>query len=84
MNKRIDELFGQAMDKAFPETWTSLNNEQLMRLKEKFSELIVQDCVYAIELVKQYRYDRYDPLATQKTIVEECQYQIKQYFGIEE
>jgi hypothetical protein len=50
---------------------------------EKFAELLIKECVYAIELVKQYRYDRYDPLATQKAIVEECQYQIKQYFGVE-
>jgi hypothetical protein len=45
MNKRIDKLFGQALDEAVPETWTTLNPAQLTRLKEKFAELIVRECV---------------------------------------
>ena len=43
MNKRIDELFGQALDKAVPETWSELNPKQLSKLKDKFAELILQD-----------------------------------------
>lgn len=49
MNKRIDELFGKALDEAVPETWTVLNPEQLSRLKIKFAELIVRECVQSIE-----------------------------------
>jgi len=45
VNKRIDELFGQALDAAVPETWTTLNPVQLMRLRDKFAELIVKECV---------------------------------------
>ena len=44
MNERINELFGQALDDAVPETWTTLNPAQLSRLKEKFAELIVKEC----------------------------------------
>jgi len=44
MNQRIDKLFGQALDKAVPETWTTLDADQLSRLKDKFAELIVQEC----------------------------------------
>jgi len=44
MNERINELFGQALDEAVPETWTTLNPAQLLRLKEKFAELIVREC----------------------------------------
>jgi hypothetical protein len=44
MNERIDILFGQALDKAVPETWTTLNSNQLDRLKDKFAELIVREC----------------------------------------
>ena len=44
MNERIDKLFGQALDEAVPETWTTLDADQLSRLKEKFAELIVEEC----------------------------------------
>ena len=44
MNERIDKLFGQALDRAVPETWTTLDADQLSRLKEKFAELIVSEC----------------------------------------
>ena len=44
MNKRIEELLGQAYDEAVPETWTTLSSEQLGRIYEKFAELIVQEC----------------------------------------
>ena len=49
MNKRINELFGQALDQAVPETWTTLNPAQLSKLKEKFADLIVQECIHAVE-----------------------------------
>ena len=44
MNERINKLFGQALDEAVPETWTTLDPTQLSRLKEKFAELIVREC----------------------------------------
>ena len=44
MNEQIHKLFGQALDEAVPETWTTLDADQLSRLKEKFAELIVRDC----------------------------------------
>ena len=44
MTQRIDELFGQALDQAVPETWTTLDPVQLSRLKNKFAELIVKEC----------------------------------------
>ena len=45
MNERINELFGQALDAAVPETWTTLNPIQLARLRDKFAELIVKECM---------------------------------------
>ena len=44
MNERIDKLFGQPLDQAVPETWTSLTPAQLSKLKDKFAELIVREC----------------------------------------
>ena len=44
MNERTADLFAQALDEAVPETWTTLNPVQLMRLRDKFAELIVREC----------------------------------------
>ena len=44
MNDRTKELLGQALDSAVPETWTTLTPEQLVKVSEKFAELIVQEC----------------------------------------
>jgi hypothetical protein len=49
MNERIDKLFGKALDAAVPETWTVLNPEQLSRLKTKFAELIVRECMNVLD-----------------------------------
>lgn len=76
MNKRIEELLGQALDLAVPETWTTLTPEQLAKVSEKFAELIVRECAkvcrtqpneYAMEL------DR-----------ENCASAIEEHFGVEE
>ena len=48
MNERINELFGQALDQAVPETWTTLNPAQLSKLKNKFAELIVRECAEVV------------------------------------
>ena len=69
MNKRIDELFGKALDGAVPETWTALNMEQLTRWKDKFAELIVHECT---NIVLHY------------TDVDEGVAVAKKHFGVEE
>ena len=73
MNERIRELFGQALDQAVPETWTTLNPTQLSKLKEKFAELIVRDCCDFIEAGHHSMVDRLS-LSTY----------IKKHFGVEE
>ena len=45
MNKQIEKLLGQALDSEVPETWTTLTPEQFTKVSEKFTELIVQECV---------------------------------------
>ncbi len=73
MNERITLLALKASD---PKTgWLD---------RQKFAELIVRECVEQMELVRKYRYDRVQPLENQQTIIDECQYQIKQHFGVEE
>ena len=48
MNERIERLFAQALDLAVHETYTTLDSTQLTRLKDKFAELIVLECVTAV------------------------------------
>ena len=44
MNERIKELACKALDRAVPETWTTLTPDQLEKVQEKFAELIVREC----------------------------------------
>ena len=68
MNERIEKLLGQAYDEAVPETWTTLSSEQLGRIYEKFSELIVRECSAYVE-------------GTGNWLVA---MEMKQHFGVEE
>ena len=44
MNERIDQLWGQALDRAVPETYSRLSYSQVLKVKQVFAELIVQEC----------------------------------------
>lgn len=68
MNKRIDELWGQALDKAVPETYSSLSLDQVEKVKQVFAELIVRECI--------------EIAADQSAIRPE--YRIRKHFGVEE
>jgi hypothetical protein len=48
MNKIVDKLFSQALDKAVPETWTTLDQDQLARLKDQFAELIIKETMQVV------------------------------------
>lgn len=82
MNERINELFGKALDEVVPETWTTLNPAQLTRLKEKFSELIVRECM---TIAKNWE----DQLENANSLSESnavgiVAYRIARQFGVEE
>ena len=68
MNEHIDRLFGKALDLSLPETWTTIDQEQLARFKDKFGELIVRECAEVAE-----DYDGAHYVGTT----------IKQHFGVE-
>ena len=74
MNERIEKLFGQALDQAVPETWTMLTPAQLSKLKDKFAELIVRECMKAAD----------EGMAQVTMRVEWPSYHIKKHFGVEE
>lgn len=49
MSDKINELFGQALDEAVPETWTTLDPMQLTKLKTGFAQLIIDECARAAD-----------------------------------
>jgi hypothetical protein len=49
MNERIDQLWGQALDQAVPETYSRLSYSQVLEVKQVFAELIVQESISALE-----------------------------------
>jgi len=81
MNERINELFSEALDGAVPETWTTLDANQLNRLKEKFAELIVRECANAAyqSLYEDRIFDD-NPHIIRTRVMDD----IKKHFGVEE
>lgn len=41
---RIEEIFGHALDKTVPQTWTSIGADDLSKFSRVFAELIVREC----------------------------------------
>ena len=83
MNERIEQLFGQALDQAVPETWATLNPAQLARLKDKFAELIVRECIGCCEQVISDPVPNYY-IDTWLNGGSQCIDEIKQHFGVEQ
>ena len=48
MNERIDQLWGQALDRVVPETYSQLSHSQVLKVKQVFAELIVQECARVV------------------------------------
>jgi hypothetical protein len=71
MNKRIKELYGNALDKAVPYTWHNLDHAEVEKIMKEFAELIVKEMLQTCE-------DH--PAWTGRMIGE----QIKQHFGVED
>ena len=82
MTNRIDELWGQALDKAVPDTYSSLSWTQVEKIKQVFSELIVEkfDDILVLELVDCI--GNQDKQAEQR--IERLRERVKTYFGVEE
>jgi hypothetical protein len=48
VNERIDQLWGQALDRAVPETYSRLSYSQVLKVKQVFAELIVRECALVV------------------------------------
>lgn len=90
MNNRINELFGKALDKAVPETWTEISPAQLLKIKDKFAELIVKECLDVASHQKEWVenqvvFDDRDKFWNRARI-QQSQHivdKIKEHFGVE-
>jgi len=71
MNERIDQLWGEALDRAVPETYSRLSYSQVLEVKQVFAELIVQECAEQVDWILA------EGGKTQGDL-------IKQHFGVEE
>ena len=72
MNKRIDELWGQALDRAVPDTYSSLSWTQVEKIKAVFAELLVEE-VYDYILNATFNDEPWPARA-----------EVKKHFGVEE
>ena len=82
MNERIDQLWSQALDQAVPETYSQLSHSQVLKVKQVFAELIVQEC---LDIAKNWD----DQLVNAKLVKESnavgiVAYRIARQFGVEE
>ena len=69
MNNRIQELLNQSLDRAVPETWSTLSYEQMTKLSQVFAELIVLECAVIVGSMEEPHQD--------------IAKLIKQHFGVE-
>ena len=77
MNQRIDQLWGQALDAAVPETYTRLSHSQVLKIKQVFAELIVQECIDIAQ--DRANFPGFPPNDVNDIIDE-----IREHFGVEE
>ena len=82
MNERIDQLWGQALDLAVPETYTkhSMSFSQVLKIKQVFAQLIVRECLAQVARVD----DMLEDEPAQTAAVAWVASSIAQHFGVEE
>ena len=78
MNERIDELWGQALDAAAPETYTKLSYSQVLKIKQVFADMIVAECTDVLN--RRFMGD----LNREDQEVRRCIADVKKHFGVEE
>lgn len=64
----VDRLWGEALDRAVPDTYSSLTWTQVERIKTVFAELIVKECIDIVDA-------QWEPVLVEK---------IREHFGVEE
>ena len=73
MNQRIDQLWGQALDLAVPETYTQLSHSQVLKIKQVFAQLIVKECASRVDNILREKKDGGGTMGDE----------IREHFGVE-
>ena len=73
MTQRIDQLWGQALDLAVPETYTQLSHSQVLKIKQVFAELIVKECASRVDNILREKKDGGGTMGDE----------IREHFGVE-
>lgn len=83
-DNRIGTLIGQALDDVVPETWQSLSNTQVIKLMNRFAELLIQDCITAVEPTEHHKAfpDDYIGSFEGLELLEAAVYKIKKRFDL--
>jgi hypothetical protein len=74
MTQRIDQLWGQALDLAVPETYTQLSHSQVLKIKQVFAELIVKECASRVDNILREKKDGGGTMGDE----------IREHFGVEQ
>ena len=76
----IDRLWGKALDKAVPDTYSSLTWTQVEKIKQVFAELIVRECLLELADARlEFVWDKETDEVFKQTVSK-----IKEHFGVEE
>ena len=74
MTQRIDQLWGQALDLAVPETYAQLSHSQVLKIKQVFAELIVKECASRVDNILREKKDGGGTMGDE----------IREHFGVEQ
>ena len=81
MNERIKELKNQTLDKHFSYTWSKMDYDDVTKFAEKFAELIIQECLLALE---PDLYESDIEYKVDQAFYKKCERIIKKHFGVDE
>jgi len=56
MNNQIKALMDQTLDEKFAGTWSTMDMQDLQKFTERFSELIVQECMCISDSIGEHGY----------------------------
>ena len=81
MNERIKELKNQTLDKHFSYTWSKMDYDDVTKFAEKFAELIIQECLLALE---PDLYESDIEYKVDQAFYKKCERIIKKHFVVKE
>jgi len=80
MVKRFNELWGKALDKAVPETYSQLSDMQLSKALDAYALLIMEEC---ISIINKRKYAAIDADWLVDEAMSNAVWDIEEHFGVE-